>query len=199
MPVTRVLVLRNAVTGAASFSNKGVDKAIAAVKAAHPDAEFIERDLAKNPVPMLNEESYEAIRNFKLETDAQKEADRLATELIEEIKTSSLVIVGLPRYNFGVPATFKAYLDYVGRPRITFAYGANGPEGLLPNIPVWFVMSAGGIYGEDHFTQWIGTVLPFLGLKSYKFLPLEGVAMGKADEALAKFDEQVAEELKTLA
>lgn len=198
MTFSRVLVLRNAVTGAASFSNKGVDRAIAAVKAANPAIEIVERDLAKNPVPMLNEETCEAIRNFTLETDAQKEADKLATTLIEEIKSANLVIIGLPRYNFGVPATFKAYLDYVGRPRVTFAYGANGPEGLLPNIPVWFVTSAGGVYGDDYYTKWLTTVMPFLGLKTVKFLSVEGVAMGKADEALAKLDETVAEELKTL-
>ena len=198
MTVSRVLVLRNAVTGAASFSNKGVDKAIAAVKAAHPDAVIVERDLAKNPVPMLNEETCAAIRNFTLDTDAQKEADRLATELIEEVKSANLVIVGLPRYNFGVPATFKAYLDYVGRPRVTFAYGPNGPEGLLPNIPVWFVTSAGGVYGDDYYTKWLSTIMPFIGLKTIKFLRVEGIAMGKADEALAKLDEDVAAELKAL-
>ena len=198
MTVSRVLVLRNAITGAASFSNKGVDKAIAAVKAAHPAAEIVERDLVKNPVPMLNEETHDAIRAFILNSDAQKTADKLSTELIEEIKSASLIIVGLPRYNFGTPATFKSYLDYVARPRVTFTYGANGPEGLLPNIPVWFVMSAGGVYGEDHYNQWLNAFFPFLGLKTLKYFPLGGVAMGKADEALAKFDELVAEELKTL-
>ena len=199
MSVKRVLVLRNAVTGDASFSNKGVDKAITALKAAHPDAEFIERDLVTNAVPMLTHETCEAIGSFKLDTPVQKEADRLANELIEELKSVDFIIIGVPRYNFGVPTSFKAYLDYVTRPTKTFAYGANGPEGFLPNVPVWLIMSAGGIFGEDYYTQWLRTLLPFIGLKWLTFFPIEGVALGKGEEALAKFDEQVEQEIKTIS
>eukprot|EP00743_Colponemidia_sp_Colp-15_P012528 GILK01014295.1.p1 GENE.GILK01014295.1~~GILK01014295.1.p1 ORF type:complete len:201 (+),score=30.73 GILK01014295.1:42-644(+) len=198
MTIKRALVLRNAVTGAASFSNKGVNQAIASIKAAFPEVVIVERDLTKNQVPMLDEETADAIRNFKLDSDVQKKADALATELIEEIKTADLLIVGLPRYNFGVPTSFKTYLDYVARPKVTFQYGANGPEGLLPNVPVWLVMSAGGAYGEDYYWKWLNTVLPFIGLKNLTPLRIEGVAMGKADESIAALSEAVAEKIKAI-
>ena len=196
--IKRVLVLRNAVTGAASFSNKGVDHAVAAVKAAFPEVVIVERDLVKNQVPFLNEETSQAVRDHVLETDAQKEADRLATELIEEIKTSSLVIIGLPRYNFGVPTSFKTYLDYVARPRVTFRYGANGPEGLLPDVPVWAVMSAGGVYGDDYYCEWINTTLGFVGLKKVTYLRVEGTAMSSTEDIFAPFTISLNESIKTL-
>lgn len=196
--VRRVLVLRNAVTGAASFSNQGVDKAVAAVKSAFPNVTILERDLVKNQVPFLNEENCEAIRNHTLETPAQRAADRLATELIDELKSVDLVIIGLPRYNFGVPTSFKTYLDFVARPRVTFRYTSEGPEGLLPNIPVWCVMSAGGVYGEDQYTQWLTAVLGFVGLKRLHFLSLEGTAMSSKDDLFAAFDATLNKNVKAL-
>ena len=63
-------------------------------------------------------------------------------------------------------------------------------------MPVWLIMSAGGIFGEDYYTQWLRTLLPFIGLKWLTFFPIEGVALGKGEEALAKFDEQVEQEIK---
>ena len=34
-------------------------------------------------------------------------------------------------YNLGIPTQLKSYFDFIARPRVTFQYTANGPEGLL--------------------------------------------------------------------
>ena len=200
--IKRVLVLRNAITGAASFSNKGVDRAIAAVTAANPSASFVERDLVKSQVPFLTEETSEGLRSGMAVADlspAQRAAVALAEELVDEVKGADLIIIGLPRYNFGVPSTFKTYLDYLTRPKVTFQYGPNGPEGLLPNVPVWLVMSAGGIYGEDHYTEWLRIALGFMGLQRLRFLPVEGTAMRSVTDVFGPMDAGVKEGLAELA
>ena len=188
MSVSRILVLRNSISGAASFSNKGVDKAISAVRASSPNVSVVERDLVDNPVPMLTKETFESIRLGKVETANHKESIRLSDELITEIKSADMMIVGLPRYNFGTPASFKTYLDYIARPRVTFAYSEKGPQGLLPNIPVWAMMSTGGPYADDYYPEWIRTSLPFVGLSDITFFPIGGVGMQQGDASIAALD-----------
>ena len=132
---------------------------------------------------MLTPETVAAIRAGVTDTAAQVEADRLANELIEELKAADYIAIGLPRYNFQAPSQFKAYVDYIARPRVTFRYGANGPEGLLPNVPVYAFVASGGVYTTaeyDPLSAWVRQVLGFVGLHQLELIHTEGVAMDAA-------------------
>lgn len=196
--MSNVLVLRTSVNGDNSFSNKIIDQFIAKTRAKWPEVQIVERDLDANPVPLLTSKTVAGIRAGIAETEEQRAAITLADELIAELKAADYIVLGLPRYNFTAPATFKAYVDYIARPRITFAYGENGPQGLLPNVPVFAFTTSGGEYAGTEFdtmTPWLKQVLGFVGLTNIEFINVEGLAY-KADEALAQASAKIDEILK---
>ena len=52
----------------------------------------------------------------------RRAAIALSDTLVAELKAADAIVIGLPRYNFSVPASFKAYVDYIGRAGVTFKY-----------------------------------------------------------------------------
>ena len=152
-------------------------------KAQHPDGQVVVRDLAANPVPHLDGKRFNAFLTpaDKRSAQEQKIVD-YSDELIAEIKSADVIALGLPMYNFGIPSTLKAYFDHIARSGVTFRYTAEGPEGLLPNIPVYILAARGGIYQgtqADSQTGYMQTFLAFLGLKNTQFIYAEGLAMGE--------------------
>lgn len=200
-----LLVIRSSVNGANSISNQMLNVFITQLRAKHPELNVTERNLAEQPVPMITPETVGAIRAGVKDSSTQIEADRLASELIEEIKSADAVAIGIPRYNFQVPTTLKAYIDYIARPRITFQYGANGPEGLLPNdTPVYGFVASGGVYSNqpdsDFMSLWLKQVFGFVGLNNLELIHTEGAAMGgeQAQTAFSKTAQRIDEIVTTL-
>ena len=200
-----LLVIRSSVNGANSISNQMLNVFITQLRAKHPELSVTERNLAEQPVPMITSETVGAIRAGVKDSSTQIEADRLASELIEEIKSADAVAIGIPRYNFQVPTTLKAYIDYIARPRITFQYGANGPEGLLPNdTPVYGFVASGGVYSNqpdsDFMSLWLKQVFGFVGLNNLELIHTEGAAMGgeQAQTAFSKTAQRIDEIVTTL-
>ena len=62
-----------------------------------------------------------------------EQAARVALDdaLIAEIQAADAVVLGVPMYNFGVPAQLKNWIDAIARARVTFRYTEHGAEGLL--------------------------------------------------------------------
>ncbi len=195
-----ILVIRSSVNGASSVSNQMLDAFLSQLRAQYPSLNVVERDLANQPIPVLTPETVGAIRAGVTESDTQVQADQLASALIEEIKSADAVAIGIPRYNFHVPATLKSYIDYIARPRITFQYGAKGPEGLLPhNTPVYGFVASAGYYSNnpdsDYLSLWLKQVFGFVGLNNLELIHTEGFAMGEehATAAFAKTHQRIAE------
>ena len=200
-----LLVIRSSVNGANSISNQMLNVFITQLRVKHPELSVTERNLAEQPVPMITPETVGAIRAGVKDSSTQIEADRLASELIEEIKSADAVAIGIPRYNFQVPTTLKAYIDYIARPRITFQYGANGPEGLLPHdTPVYGFVASGGVYSNqpdsDFMSLWLKQVFGFVGLNNLELIHTEGAAMGgeQAQTAFSKTAQRIDEIVATL-
>lgn len=63
------------------------------------------------------------------------ESDRLVDQLI----AADLIVVGLPMYNFGVPAPFKAYIDNIVRVGRTFGFDRARGE-----VPYWPMLADAG-------------------------------------------------------
>ncbi|CEF97492.1 NADH-azoreductase, FMN-dependent [Ostreococcus tauri] len=102
-------------------------------------------------------------------TDAQRETLRESDGLIEELRSSDVVVVGAAMYNFGVPAALKAYFDQVARAGVTFKYNDQGvPEGLLKGKKAFIVVTSGGVpmnaSGMDFMTPHVVTFLGLLGI-----------------------------------
>ena len=62
-----------------------------------------------------------------------------------ELLAADTIVIGAPVYNFGVPASLKAWIDLVARVGVTFRYTENGPEGLVKGKRVIIAMASGGV------------------------------------------------------
>src|SRR5258708_7242755 len=113
-------------------SSRLADAFVARWRAANPAGQVIVRDLARDPVPHLTAERFQAFLAKPEERSAEQHAHAgFSDALVDELKAADVIVLGLPMYNFGIPSTLKAYFDHVARGGVTFRYTANGPEGLL--------------------------------------------------------------------
>jgi len=169
------------------FSEKGqssllADRFVDMWKEANADGRVIGRDLAKNPVPHLTGERFQAFLTEAGERSAEQAAYAAESDLlIEELVSADVVVLGLPMYNFGIPSTLKAWIDHVARAGITFKYTDTGPVGLLSDRPVHIFASRGGYYeGTPMDTQsaYITHFLNFIGIRDINFIYAEGLARG---------------------
>lgn len=111
-------------------------------------------------------------------------------ELIRELESADVLVIGTPMHNFAIPSTLKVWIDHVARVRRTFNVGANGKTSLLQDRPVFIAVSSGGRFtGEtprqpDFLTPYLKAVLGMIGLHDLTFFSVEGTAMGP--EAVAQ-------------
>ncbi|SQD79788.1 FMN-dependent NADH-azoreductase [Moritella yayanosii] len=145
----------------------------------------VERDLAKSPIPHLNEMVINALKQGQSETQAQQEALALSGHLIDELREADAVVIGMPLYNLAAPSIFQTYLDYVLRAGVTFKYTEKGPMGLLNNKPVYILCTRGGMFGGDNAhmdtqTPWLRNILGFMGLSSTQFIYAEGMGISES-------------------
>lgn len=194
---------------ASLFSDAGVSSTlanqfVAGWKDGHPGAMVISRDLAKEPVPHLTAERFQAFITPVEKRDANQRAEVAYSDaLIEEVKRADTIVLGVPMYNFDVPSTLKAYFDHIARAGVTFRYTANGPEGLLKGKTVYVFASRGGMYAGKPFdtqTGYLKNFLGLLGITDVRFVYAEGIAISAESKqaALANAHDEVARLLATV-
>ena len=150
------------------------DKLVARLRAANPASEVVHRDLADG-VPMVDEAWIGANFTDPAERDdAQRAALAHSDELVAELKAADTLVIGLPIYNFGVPAAFKAWIDMIARARETFRYTETGPEGLMTGKRALIVVASGGVpvgSAMDFATPYVRHALAFIGITDVEFIP----------------------------
>lgn len=125
------------------------------------------RDVADG-LPFVTEDWVNA--NFTDDAErshAQKATLALSDELVEEVMAADTLVIGVPIYNFGIPAALKAWVDLIARARKTFQYTATGPEGLLTGKKAYVLVASGGteVGSEiDFATGYLRHVLGFIGI-----------------------------------
>lgn len=100
-------------------------------------------------------------------SDEQKAALSLSDTLVEELVTADTLVIGTPIYNFGIPATLKAWVDMIARARKTFHYTTNGPEGLMTGKKAYILIASGGteVGSEIDFASgYLRHILAFIGI-----------------------------------
>ena len=81
----------------------------------------------------------------KDQTKVHKKMFKLSDTLVKELKESDIIIISAPIYNYGPPATLKAWSDLAARVGETFRFKPNGRrEGLLKNKRAYLVITSGG-------------------------------------------------------
>ena len=157
------------------------------------DAQIINRDVADG-LPFVDEDWVNA--NFTPEenrTDAHREKLAFSDSLVAELKAADTIVIGLPIYNFGVPATLKAWVDMIARARLTFRYTESGPEGLLTGKKAYIAVASGGTSAGseiDFATSYLRHALKFVGITDVTLIDASAAAQG-AEEALNRAKGQI--------
>ncbi|MBD3664651.1 FMN-dependent NADH-azoreductase [Sulfitobacter aestuariivivens] len=158
------------------------------------DADVLTRDLSKSPVPQITESWAEArIVPPADRSPAQHAELALSDALVAELEAADTIVIGLPVYNFSVPASLKAWIDQVARVGVTFRYTPDGPVGLLKGKRVILAVASGGTaVGSDidFATGYMQHVLGFLGIKDVTVIAADALAT-EPEKTLARAHAQI--------
>lgn len=143
--------------------------------AAEHGLEIRYRDLSQG-LPFVNETMIEGyFTPDDQRTDAHRGALKTSDGLVEELMNAKALVIGVPIYNFAMPASFKAWADQVARVGLTVVYNEKGvPVGQVPDMPTKvFVASGGTAIGSkrDYVTPWMTTFLNYVGIKDIEYRP----------------------------
>lgn len=178
--MSKVLVLKSSILAGYSQSSQLADFYIEQAKA--QGKEVTVRDLAANPIPVLDGELVGAMRPSDTPlSPRQQEALDLSDELIAELQAHDEVVIAAPMYNFNIPTQLKNYFDLIARAGVTFRYTEAGPEGLAKGKTAVVISSRGGIHKDtptDLLTPYVKLFLGFIGITDVEFVFAEGIAYG---------------------
>jgi FMN-dependent NADH-azoreductase len=194
-----ILQINSSARRDASHSTRLAARIVDKLRDADPEVTLTLRDLNHAPHPVLDEAALGALFT-RAEQRTPEQAARVALDdaLIADIQAADVVVLGVPMYNFGVPASLKNWIDAISRAGVTFRYTEKGPEGLLKGKRVYVALTRGGKYRNtpaDTQVPYLQTVFTFLGLTDVTFVYAEGLALGADAEqtALALAYEQIEE------
>lgn len=178
--------------------SRGIGQRMVESLAAKTGAAVTTRDLAANDLPFVSAERFGAnLTPAADRTPEQAELAAIADTLIAELQAADTIVIASPIYNFGPPATLKAWADLVARAGTTFQYTATGPEGLLKGKRAYLAIASGGTpvgSDVDFMTRWLTFFLGFLGITDVEMVYADGI-MGEGGEEKIAAAKAAAEQL----
>ena len=130
----------------------------------------------------------------KDQTKEHKKMFKLSDTLVKELKESDVIIISAPIYNYGPPATLKAWSDLAARVGETFRFKPNGRrEGLLKNKRAYLVITSGGTKlnsKEDFLTPWLKYILNFFGIEKVDVVSADQMALNY-EKSIKDAEEQI--------
>ena len=146
-----------------------------------PDDEVIYRDLNDEMVFVSGLTESGMNIDEKDQNENHKKMFKLSDQLVKELKESDVIIISAPIYNYGPPATLKAWSDLAARIGETFRFKPNGRrEGLLKNKRAYLVITSGGTKlnsNEDFLTPWLKFILNFFGINKIDIICADQMAL----------------------
>lgn len=197
--MSKLLVIESSARQEGSVSRQLTEDFLAKWRAAHPADSITIRDLAKSPVPHLDETLLGGwMKPAEQQSAAEQAALARSNELTQELLDADVLVLAAPMYNFAIPSTLKAWLDHVLRAGVTFKYTEAGPQGLLSGKHAYVLTARGGIYSGtalDHQEPYLRQALAFIGIHDVTFIHAEGLNMGAEFSAkgLSQARERLAE------
>jgi len=187
----RILQINASARAEGGNSTRLANAITAYLKSHHPEAVVEVRDLARNPLPYLDEAGVTALFT-PADQRTPEQIARIALDeaMIARVKAADVLVLGVPMYNFGVSVQLKSFIDSIARAGVTFRYTEAGPEGLIKGKRVYVACARGGVYRDtpaDSQTPYLRQVLGFLGMTDVEFIYAEGMNLGgeSAEKAFA--------------
>jgi len=195
----RILEVSASGRRAGSVSRVLTGDIIAALESRHGPADVTRRDLA-NGIGFVDEAWINANFTAADERNAAQRSQLAESDaLVAEVQQADTVVIGAPIYNFGVPASLKAWVDMIARARLTFRYTDNGPEGLLHGKEAYVVVASGGVPVDspaDFATPYLRQALRFVGIVNVNVIAADQLNQ-KLDDSLDAARARIAELINT--
>ncbi|MDC4704303.1 NAD(P)H-dependent oxidoreductase [Acinetobacter baumannii] len=178
--MAKILVLKSSIMGEGSQTNRLIDVMLEHRKDQGLQDDITIRNLAEMNLPVLELEIFQALRGAENVNQDIQRIVALSDELIAELKSADLLVIGAPMYNLNVPTQLKNWFDLVARARQTFRYTETYPQGLVEGVKAVVVSSRGGIHvGQETeaVTPYLKAVLGLMGIHDVDFIYAEGLDM----------------------
>ena len=128
------------------------------------------------------------------QNEQHKKMFEFSDKLVKELQSCNILIISVPIYNFGPPATLKAWADLAARAKSTFKYNKDGSrEGLLKTKKAYVVITSGGTKvggNEDFLTPWLNHMLNFFGIKNIQIVCADQMALDYK-KSISEAEEQI--------
>ncbi|MBC9933213.1 FMN-dependent NADH-azoreductase [Chitinophaga qingshengii] len=189
-----ILHIISSARGEASNSIMLGNRIVEKLQQRHPGKELVTIDVTRQPYEQLHGELVTAYRTPQPSlTDAQQRLLQVSDEAVAQLMAADIIVIGVPLYNFQMPAALKAWIDHIVRPSKTVAYKDGMPAGLLSGQKAYLAIASNGIYSEgpmspyDFAEPYLRYILGFLGITDVSTYRIEGAGMtATRDTAVAK-------------
>ncbi|MEZ0130295.1 FMN-dependent NADH-azoreductase [Flavobacterium sp. LBUM151] len=178
-----------------SYSIKLGNAIIEKIQEKYPNSTVEALNLVDLDIPHLNPESLRKLFTPADHlTEEEKKSVAFSNNLLKQLFSADIIVIGAPLYNFTIHSALKAWIDHITRPGITFGYGDDGrPAGLVTGKKVYVAMSSGGVYSEgpgranDFVVPYLQAFLGFLGMTDLTAFRAEGLKVPELkDNAMRK-------------
>ena len=114
-------------------------------RAAGGDHTVTYRDLSRDPLPHLPDSDLHWPPRLRAADAAPPAAaEALQEELIAELLAADALLIGAPMYNYSLPSSLKAWIDYIHVPGVTAPFDVDSQP--LAGRPAVVATSRGGSY-----------------------------------------------------
>jgi len=173
-----VLVVSSSARQSNSVTRRFADEMLDKLHQQYEQVNVLQRDVSVG-LPYVDEKWINACFSPEEQhADVNKAALSISNSLVDELKLADVVIIGVPIYNFGIPASLKAWIDQIARVGLTFNYTSDGPVGMLQNKKAYIVFASGPggtqVGSEiDFASDYLHHVLGFIGISEVSIISAE--------------------------
>jgi len=177
---------------ASSESRKLTARFVQDWKLENPTGTVTVRDLATTPLPHITDAWSATYGDPAKLTSEHRQYLAISDELIEELRSADIVVIGAPMYNHMISWELKAWIDQVVRVGKTIVYDSTGPKGLLGGKKAVVITARGGSYpagsaraAVDFQGPYLRHILTTLGFSGVTFIHAENLKGAEADASRA--------------
>ncbi len=184
----KLLEIQASIRQERSVSRTLVSKFIHQWQSVHPEAQYQLRDVGQHPPALITVNWVTA--NLTPSAAQTEETKALLAEsdiLIAELFAADRIVIGVPMYNFGIPANLKAYFDNIICVGRTVDYNRDTAtfNGLLTGKKALIISSRAGSYAPgtpagamDFCAPYLQLILNFLGIQDVEYVEVPYQGMG---------------------
>lgn len=199
--MAKLLVIRaHPLSSDSSKSMQLTDEFIKVYKETHPDDDVLEQSLYNIAIPEIDLDLFSAWKKLAEGTpfvrlhEAEQTKSTLFAGYTDQFMNMDKIVIANPLWNLQVPTRLKAWIDCICVAGRTFKYSETGEAvGLVTGKKALHIQTNGGVYnGNDPASQYVRTMLGFIGVTDFSHIAAEGMDHdpARADQIMAAaFDE----------